>query len=277
MTGKIPKSVGAIVGAIAMLAVLAATASATTIYNNLPKPKPGNVVSIGFAATSTAEFGGQVEFAGTARKNPTVKVEMSSWGCQEGGWTDGSCKTVAGATFAQPLTLNVYEVGAGDEPGAQVASVTQTFAIPYRPSASVKCTGADKGKWFKGGTCFNGKATDVTFSLPGVTLPSKAIVSVAFNTTNYGAKPVGPAACGKFNPSRCAYDALNVGVTEPANEAEPAPVAPSVGTDPLPAYDYVNSTYAAMYEPEPHGTIGTFSKANGWTGYQPLFTVKAGK
>ncbi len=276
MTGKIPKSVGAILAAVAILALSAATAGAATIYNNMPSPKPGNVASIGFEATSSAEFGGQVQFAGTARKNPKVTVLMSSWGCQEGGWT-GGCKTVGGATFSQPLTLNVYEVGPNDEPGAQVASVTQTFNIPYRPSASKQCTGENAGKWSKGGECFNGKAVTESFSLMGVTLPAKAILSIAYNTTNYGAAPIGPKPCGAFNPSRCAYDALNVGVTEPANEESPEPVNPSVGSDPLPAYDYVNSSWGAMYEPEPHGTVGTFSKANGWTGYQPLFKVSAGK
>jgi hypothetical protein len=277
MSGKIPKSVGAILAAVAILALSAATASASMIYNNMPKPKPGNVASIGFEATSSAEFGGQVQFAGTARKDPSVTVLMSSWGCQEGGWSDGSCKTVPGATFSQPLTLNVYEVGAGDEPGAQIASVTQTFNIPYRPSANKNCKGEQAGEWSKGGECFNGKAVYETFTLTGVTLPAKAIISVAYNTTNYGAAPIGPKPCGAFNPSRCAYDSLNVGVTEPANEKEPEAVAPSIGSDPLPAYDYVNSSWAAMYEPEPHGTVGTFSKANGWTGYQPLFKIKANK
>jgi hypothetical protein len=277
MTGKIPKSVGAILTVVAILALSAASAGASTIYNNLPKPKPGNVASVGFEATSTSEFGGQVEFAGTARNNPAVTVMMSSWGCQEGSWNTNSCHTVGGATFSQPLTLNVYAVEANNEPGAQVASVTQTFNIPFRPSASSKCTGAQVGEWSHAGECFNGKATNVTFNLTGVTLPSKAILSVAFNTSNYGAAPLGPKPCAAFNPSRCAYDALNVGTTEPANEASPEPVNPSVGSDPLPAYDYVNSKYAAMYEPEPHGTVGTFSLANGWTGYQPLLEVKASK
>ena len=277
MTGKIPKSVGAVLAAVAILALSAATAGAATIYNNLPSPKPGNINSLGYEATQTSEFGGQVEFAGTQRKSPKVTVLMSSWGCQEGSWTDGSCKTTGGATFSQPLTLNVYEVEPNDEPGAQVASVTDTFDIPYRKSASKKCTGEQAGEWYHGGECFNGRAVYETFDLTGVTLPSKAILSIAFNTTNYGAEPIGPQPCGSFNPSRCPYDALNLGLTEPANPEEPEAVNPSVGTDPLPKYDYVNSSWAAMYEPEPHGTVGTFSLANEWTGYQPLFRVKAKK
>ena len=107
----------------------------------------------GFEATSTAEFGGQVEFAGTNRKDPAVTATMSSWGCQEGSWNSNSCHTVGGATFSQPLTLNIYGVEGNNEPGAQVASVTQTFNIPFRPSASKKCTGEQTGEWYHAGAC----------------------------------------------------------------------------------------------------------------------------
>ena len=66
MTGKIPKAIGAIFVATAALALAAGTASAGTVYNNIPKPIPGNVASLGFEATQTSEFGGQVQFAGDA-------------------------------------------------------------------------------------------------------------------------------------------------------------------------------------------------------------------
>ena len=114
--------------------------------------------------------------------------------------------------------------------GAQIGTVTQTFNIPFRPSANnKKCTGPDLGKWFHAGTCFKGKATKVTFNLTGVKLPSKAIVSVAFNTTNYGAAPVSPKPCNAFNPERCPYNSLNVGVREVGEGP------PSLGTDPFPS------------------------------------------
>jgi hypothetical protein len=95
------------------------------------------------------------------------------------------------------------------------------------------------------------------------------ILSLAYNTTNYGEDPVGPATCSAFVPSRCGYDSLNVGLEEETG--------PSIGTQPLPSYAYVNSTYSAEYGAEPHGTVGTFSLANEWSGYQPLFEVKASK
>jgi hypothetical protein len=274
MVGKIPRSVLALLAMAVVFAVGAVSASASTIYNNIPSPVPGNVVSEAFEATQTSQFGGQVEFAGTARMNPAVTVLMSSWACQEGSGT--SCHTTNGATFPEEITLNINEVGEGGEPGALLGSVTQTFNIPYRPSANLKkCSGESAGAWSKGGECFNGKATKITFNLTGVKLPSKAILSVAYSTSDYGSAPKRPAPCNTFNPSRCGYDSLNVGLTEPANEESPEPVNPSVGSDPLPNYTYINSKWAAQYEPEPHGTVGTFSLANGWTGYQPLFKVTA--
>ncbi len=270
MTGTIPKTVGAVFAAVVMLALTAGTAGAATVYNNIPKPIPGNVASLGFEATSTSEFGGQVEFTGTLRNNPAVTVLMSTWGCQEGSWTDGSCKTVGGATFPEALTLNIYEVGPENAPGALVGSVTQTFNIPYRPSANKKCTGEDVGKWYHAGTCFNGKATKVVFEPIGMKLPAKAIVSVAYSTSDYGASPKRPQTCNKFNPQRCPYDSLNVGLSESS---------PSAGSNPIPELDYVNSTYSGIYGG--FGTVGTFSLADIETesaeNYQPAIRVTASK
>jgi hypothetical protein len=267
MTGKIPKSAGAIFAAIAVLAVAAATASAGTVYNNLPAPLPKNVVSQAFEATSSAEFGGQVALAGTARSNPTVTAVLSSWACQEGA--GASCHTNGGTTFSWPITLNAYEVLPNNEPGAKIASVTETFNIPYRPSANNKlCTPNAEGAVGYSAACFHGKTFKVAFKL-GVALPSKVILSIAYNTSNYGEHPVGAAPCSSFHPSRCGYDSLNVGLEEATG--------PSTGTQPLPNYAYVNSSYAVEYGAEPHGTVGTFSLADEWTGAQPLFKISASK
>jgi hypothetical protein len=269
MTGKIPRLLGAMLATTAILAIAVSSASAAKVYSNMPKPIPGNVVSLSYEATQTSEFGGQVSLAGTKRNAESVTVLMSSWGCQEGSWTNDTCKTVGGATFSIPITLNIRSVEPGGEPGPVVGSVTQTFNIPFRPSANHNCTGAQKGEWMHAGTCFNGKATKITFSLTGVTLPTDSILSVAYNTTNYGAAPVGPAPCDAFSPSRCGYDSLNVGLSE---------TGPSTGGNPLTELDYVNSTFGELYGG--HGTVGTFSLADieteSATNYQPVFEVKAG-
>jgi hypothetical protein len=182
----------ALVGASIVLLGLGGTAAASSssvVYNNIPSPQPGNVASEAFEAQSASEFGGQIQLAGTARTNPTVTVLLSSWGCQTGHWYSGDCSTTPGATFSEPITLNVYNVGSGGAVGASIRSVTQTFNVPYRPSAdNTHCTGSNAGEWYSAGdnTCYNGFATPVSFSLSGTTLPDTVIVSVAFNTTHSG-------------------------------------------------------------------------------------------
>jgi hypothetical protein len=273
MTGIIPARAGKLAAALlavsAVLAVAAGAASAgEVIYNTIPSPLPGNFASIGFEATQTSEFGGQVEFAGTARKNPKVYVTMSSWGCEMGTWFEKNCKTSMGGKFAWPITLNIYEVGAENSVGAKIASATQTFSMPYRPSASTKCTGKFAGEWFHKGSCFNGKAFKIKFGLALAKLPSKAIVSVAYNTSDYGAEKQRPKPCDS-TAAGCPYDSLNVAILE---AGEPGP---SVGSDPAPKDAYINSTTAANYcENEPG--VNTFAISKGcWTNEQPVFEVKA--
>ena len=100
MTGTIPvrtaKLLAAALGAIAIFSLAASAAGAMSVaYNNFPKPIPGNVQSQAFQATSAAEFGGQVGFAGGVT-NPKITVGMSSWACQSGSATDGTCVSHTG-------------------------------------------------------------------------------------------------------------------------------------------------------------------------------------
>jgi hypothetical protein len=249
-----------------------AHASGADIYNNIPSPQPGNVVSVSFEATGTSEFGGQVAFAGTSRTNPTVTVLMSSWGCEAGHWTAGDCLTTPGATFSEPITLNVYNVGSGNSVGSLVKSVTQTFNIPFRPSADhVNCPGTPQnvggvgGTWFDASsdTCFNGLATPISFTLTGVTLPNDAIISVAYNTSDYGAVPYGHSNPCNATEAGCGYDSLNVGTAN----------ALTVGTQPTPNGAYQKTLYGSCT----NGAISPFGfDSCGWTGYQPAIEVTSG-
>src|SRR6204780_1367720 len=152
MTGRIPAgAVRLVVATLALMGALAtagaASAGAEVIYSNAASPLPGNVVSEAFEATQTGQFGGAVEFAGTARKTTSVSVVMSSWGCQSGSWTGTpECKTTVGAKFTWPITLDINELGPGGSVGPLIASSTKTFAIAYRPSQNnKKCTGEAAG------------------------------------------------------------------------------------------------------------------------------------
>jgi len=248
------------------------------MFDSIASPLPGNVSSVGYEATSTAEFGLGIVFApGTPRVASSVTVIMSSWGCVSGHWfvsmPPAPCVTPAGATFTHPLTVHVYAVGAGNTVGALLESRTQTFTMPFRPSAdAVKCTGADAGKWFDPvtGTCKNGLAFPVTFDLPGVPLPNQVIVTVAYNTTHYGAAPLGQGTACFLAGNNCPYDSLNV-------SAETS--GPAVGTFLDPNSAYLSSTWGGAYCDQGMGGTGTLrlDSAGGkcWTGFMPQIRVNS--
>jgi hypothetical protein len=275
------RSTLAVVAVLVGLLALTASASASVVYNNIVEPLPGNFASIGFEATSTAEFGGEIELAGTARKSPHITVAMSAWACQEGNSSQGeTCRTPKPKKgFRWPLTMNVYAVGPGGAVGSLLGSETHTFKMPYRPSTSFTCTAAgDAGAWYDAaapGTeaiekCFHGLAFPVTFKpkVLGKTLPSKVIVSVAYNTSTYGAAPVGAAACQSTSQG-CYYDSLNVSIIEPAEGGA------TVGSDPNPEEIYVNSNYNEMYCGS-SATLNTFGPSGAcWEGDQPAYKVEA--
>jgi hypothetical protein len=144
---------------------------------------------------------------------------MSSFACQTGGWNTSDCVTTPGATFSVPITFNVYTVAPGNAVGSLIATKTQTFNIPYRPSAdATNCTGGNAGKWYDGAACFNGKAGNITFTFAGEALPNSAIFGITFDTSNYGYSPL----VSSGNPT----DSLNV-ATYPGTGIL---TAPSVGT-----------------------------------------------
>jgi hypothetical protein len=248
MIGRIPGRFAALLAVLlatgCVMALTSASAMAvityTPIYNNIPMPLPGNVPSEAFEATSTSEFGGEVELAGPTLSSTKVTIAMSSWACQNGGGAeDGTCMSATGAKFEWPVTLHIYAAGPGDSVGTQIAKLTRTFKMPYRPSYNyVRCTG--NGGWFRSGHCFHGQLFKINFLLKGVAIPSKAIVSVSFNTTNYGAEPTGVPG---------PYDSLNFGGMEGA---------PSVGSDPQPESDYTNSLWTGAYCDGGAAGTGTF-------------------
>ena len=245
-----------------------ALAQGTPIYDSIPDPLPGNVVSLGYEATSTREFGDRVRFSpASGRRVTTVVQTMSSWGCESGTWFGGDCVTTPGANFMHPITLNIYQVGAGNAPGALIRSVTQTFAIPYRPSADPSCMG---GRWRDtvSGTCFNGFAANVTFDLSALNLvlPDEVIYSIAYNTTHHGYAPIGEAAACFTEPGGCGYDSLNIGLDG----------ATTVGTNPAPDDAYYNSTHGPNYCDGGAGGVGVFRLDAGcWTGFKPSVRFNA--
>ena len=255
------------------------TTSLTTIYDSTVKPLPANLPSVGAEAYSFNEFGDEVTLApSTPRRLKRVTVTLSSWGCEQGHWYSGDCVTTPGDTFAMPITLNIYKATNTDpstDPvlaGPLIATVTQTFNVPYRPSADPLCTGADAGKWFLNGSgCFNGLAHNVTFTFPFRTiLPETVVYGLAYNTTHYGYNPIGESAACYTSSGGCPYDSLNIALSPTV----------TVGSKPYPDTVFQNAAVAGDYC---DGTplVGTFNLDSPtsacWGGYIPAvrFMAKA--
>lgn len=255
MNGRIPalRIVVALLAALAVSAVSAGAAGAETVYDNVPSPLPGNFASIGLAATSTSQFGGEIQLAGTARKQPTVTVVMSSWACQSGAWNEGNCSTPKPTKgFKVPLTVKVY--AAAELAEGPVAEATKKVKMLYRPSASSQCSG---GTWYDEASkeCFNGFAFPVSVKLPKLKrMPQKAIVSVEYPHSS------GPA------------QSLNVAISEPSENTL------SIGSQPVEEW-FADSSSSEMYCPGAKD-VGTFGPEEG-TGcqeginYQPVISVTA--
>ncbi len=258
---RLAASCGLVLGVMATLMVFAPStagaASSPVLYNSIVSPLPGNVVSESFEATQTSELGNAINLTSSGPLSNVV-VTMSSWGCQTGTWTDGSCVTTPGSTFSTPITLNLYNLGANGAVGSQIGSDTQTFAIPFRPSAdNTNCTKAKGtlGEWYDAAdaSCHNGLAVNITFDLSAkhLTLPSSLIYGIQYNTSDYGPAPYGDSTACHAASGGCGYDSLNVGLSSDAT-------AVTAGSDVYPGKLYQNTTYGPYYCDNGAAGVGTF-------------------
>jgi hypothetical protein len=247
------RTVVAALSAVALVAVTASAASAEVVYDNAPSPLPANFASIGLAATSTSEFGGEVELAGTARARPTVTVVMSSWACEEGTWTTSCTTKKRKGGFKVPVTIRVYGVDELTE--VPLAERTKTFKMRYRPSDSPgKCAAHE---WYDEATseCSHGYAFPIAMKLPKLKkMPLRTVITVSYPHES------GPAA------------SLNVSVSEPWEETL------SIGAQPVEEW-FADSTSSEMYCPgaKDIGTLGPEEGVGCQEGidYQPVFEVSA--
>jgi len=257
--------------AVAALGLTAASASAASIPHSVlytsTAPGVGNIPSVGVEAYGFNQIGDEVILRRVA-KLKSVAVQLSSWACQSGAWNTGDCVTTPGATFTTPITLNLYKASSTNTatgettPGPLLATVTRTFTIPYRPSASSHCTGAQAGEWFKNGQgCFNGLAHTIGFTLTGLKtkLPKDVVWGVSYNSDNSGPEPIG----GSGAPE----DSLNVGL------------APTVraGHDRYPGGIFWDTRFASNSCGSPF-VPGDFNLDNAggcWAGFVPAAQVNA--
>ncbi len=227
-----------------------ALADSAVLYNNIPSPLPGNIVSIGYEAAGAGEFGGLIQFAGSSSSYSltSATVVMSDW-TYASQWTSAmNGTTITSSGFYLPVTLTLYSVGDNGTVGSVIATETLDNAfIPWRPEHSAGCGGA---AWMaSNGVCYNGSLSTLTFNLSGLTVPDQIIYGLSYNTTNYGADPTHVAG---------PYESLNFGLSSSA---------PTVGSNPLPNTAYWETVNAGNYFDGGAGGTGTFRQDSGWSPY----------
>ena len=80
-----------------------AQATGTVVFDSIPSPIPGNVVSKGFQCCQTAELGDEITLEGdTPRRLGFVTVLMSSWSLHS------NYPAMDAAGYTHPITLNIY-------------------------------------------------------------------------------------------------------------------------------------------------------------------------
>jgi hypothetical protein len=215
--------VAAAISVVAGSAIAAGNKTSVIFDSSAVNGPPSNLPSVGAESSAFAYLGDQVTFATGPRKLSNVAVTVSSFACVSGHWdgVGGLCSTPSGATFSLPMTLNIY-----DATGTNLlASSSQTFDVPYRPSASSQCLGGTR--WFQAGSkggCYNGLANTVTFNFSGnVTLPDTVVYQISYNTSHHGPSPIGDGQACSGTVAGCPYDSLNIAL----NDTPPV----SVGTD----------------------------------------------
>jgi hypothetical protein len=217
-------------------------AFADPMYNSMPNPQPYNVPSLGFQATQTSEFGELVQPAQTGPLY-AAHVLMSNWALES---TYEPVGTSPG--FNHPITMNLYNVGAGNSVGSLFATSTVNALIPWRPENNPACP--DGVAWMAPDNhCYHGLATVVDFQFNGETLPDQFIFGIVYNTQSYGPSPIGVDG---------PYNSLNVGLNTSL---------PSLGTNPLPDTAYWNTSTAGWYADGGAGGVGTFRQDQNWSGY----------
>jgi adhesin/invasin len=215
-------------------------AQTVPIYSSIPTPLPPSLISQSFEALPYhyAEFGNNISFSGTGTLT-SVTVDMVTLGYQSKypsypaspiGWTEDITLTLYNSSGNSPLT-----------PGSFIASVTQTFLIPWRPEPDPTNCGQGTTLWHAPDGCHNGMAFPITFdfSSKSLTLPNQLIFGIAYNTQNAGYQPqvvVGP------------YNDLNVGLNLPATVGQNLS-APSA---------YLNSPNPPAYADNGAAGVGMF-------------------
>ncbi len=265
MSGRIPtgpaKVLAAMLLASASLAVGAGTANAGTAvvydnFNTVASEVKGHPNEDTYSYDSEYfPFGGMVEFSRRPGKLKSLTTQVDSFTCEHGVYSLENCLTLHPTKkFSYEMTASIYEVGPHNEAlGSPIATSTERFKIPYRPSTIVSCPATEEGRGFGVNCDVGGYLATIKFKRftpAAVVLPERAIILIA-------------SAAGN-SPS----DIVNVGVQASYKEykgefiEEPAldEGVPALGADPLPEALFLK---------------GVLEESPEFKGFQPVFEVIA--
>lgn len=269
MIGKIPVGrarLAAVAVALAVVAINAASANASvkTVYSNFNTVQPtvnGHPNEDTYSAAAFEfPFGGIVAFSPRPGGLKSIAAEIDSFTCEHGTYSLENCYTAnPSKKFSYELTASIYEVKEGDDEGALVASSTEKFKIPYRPTTNVSCPATPEGKGFGVNCDVGGYLATVDFkkfSPSRAVLPERAIVVITDTPSDEASDVVNVGLQTSYKEWDEALGPGDAGFIseEPANGG-----VPSVGTDPFPEDAFV------------HGELAE----GGWAGYQPVLRVLA--
>lgn len=225
-------------GLFSVILAVVPAAQADVVYSTLPGQSVHDEPSMGYQATSTSEFGSMVQLSSADYPLLRATVALSNWAFESAFEEIGTS-----TGFSIPMTLNLYNIGAGDTVGTVIGSFSTNAFINWRPEPSGGC---DSNGYFADGNCYGGSINYATFEFGGISIPQSFIWGLAFNTQNSGYNPVGTPG---------PYDALNIAIS---------PDPPSVGSNPNPDTAYWNTADASNYTDGGAGGVGTFRQDTGW-------------
>ncbi len=170
----------------------------TPVYDSIVAPTPPDTWGQSYGGTNLTQLGNAISLGSNPVALNNVVVALDSQACETGSGV--SCSTTPGATFPLPVTLNIYAAPAvpGGAVGTPLASDTQTFNIPYRPSASpAQCAAGtynwsgypnDGSQWYNAadGKCNYGTSYMAVFNFQPqhVTIPGSIVYGIAFDATS---------------------------------------------------------------------------------------------
>lgn len=202
-------------------------------------------------------FGGMVEIPRTRDSVlKAISIQVDSFTCEAGVYSLENCYSQRERKkFRFALTASVYKVGAGDEPEATpIATSTETFKIPYRPTTNVSCPQTVEGKGYGPNCDVGGYLATVEFKhfSSAVVLPDRFIVLIS---TPESLEHEETTVVNVGLQSAYKEFALGEFVSEPPADGG----VPTIGSYPFPKAAYIRGKFS--------------EEEGGFEGFQPVFEV----